>query len=245
MRRLFPDPSESVELAQAYAYPQVEGPWLRANMVSSIDGGATWEGSSRGLSSPSDLRILKLLRGLSDAILMGASTVRREPYSAAPAKEEWQPLRQSAGQLPAPTFAVVSRTLDLDPDAPLFTKARPDARTIVFTAASAPVDRRTALDKVADVIVAGQNKVDLGRAVDELAARGHTRLHSEGGPHLLAELAGSGRLDELCLTVSPVLTAGAAQRIVTGDAFPQPITMDLAHVLEEDGHLFLRYVREA
>lgn len=243
MRRLHPEPSESVELAEAYAYPPEPRPWLRANMVSSADGAATVGGTARGLSSPADRRVLQLLRGLADVILVGASTVRRERYGAAPDKEEWQPRRRAAGQASAPAFAVVSRSLDLDPESSLFAGNQPDARTVVLTAASAPAERRRALAKVADVVVAGEREVDIARAVSELTARGHTRLLTEGGPHLLAEIVGAGRLDELCLTLSPLLTAGGAQRILTGDAFAQPAHMELAHLLEEDGHLFLRYLR--
>ncbi len=243
MRPLHPDQSDTVELAASYAYPEGSRPWLRANMVASADGAATLGGTARGLSSPADRRLLQLLRGLADVILVGAGTVRHERYGAAPAKDDWQPLRRAAGQAPAPTVAVVSRSLDLDPEASLFTEVQPGARTAVLTAASAPTERRRALDKVADVIVAGDEEVDLARAVDELMGRGHTRLLTEGGPHLLAEIVGCGLLDELCLTLSPLLTAGGAQRILTGDAFPEPARMGLAHVLEEDGHLFLRYVR--
>lgn len=242
MRRLFPDHAEAVELAAAYAYPNDRRPWLRANMVAAADGAATIGGTSRGLSSPADRRLLGVLRGLADVVLVGASTVRRERYGAVPAREEWQPLRRAAGQTPAPALAVVSRSLDLDPESALFAGARADARTIILTPESAPADRLRVLGKVADVIVAGEREVALEEAIDELARRGHRRMLTEGGPNLLAEIVGSGRLDELCLTLSPVLTAGGAQRIVTGDAFPEPARMQLAHALEEDGHLFLRYL---
>lgn len=244
MRRLHPDPTEQIDPAEAYAYPADAGPWLRANMVTSVDGAATVEGTARGLSSPADRRLLQLLRGLADVVLVGASTVRRERYGAASPRDEWQPLRRAAGQVTAaPAIAVVSRSLDLDPDTPLFTQTQPGAGTIVFTTDSAPAERRRLLEKAADVIVAGEHEVDLGQAVDELVSRGHTRLLTEGGPHLLAEVIHSARLDELCLTLSPLVTAGGAQRIVSGDAFPQPARLRLAHILEEDHHLFLRYVR--
>lgn len=245
MRRLHSDHAEAVEPAAAYAYPNERRPWLRANMVAGADGAATIGGTSRGLSSPADRALLQLLRGLADVVIVGASTVRRERYGAAPAREEWQARRRAAGQTPAPAIAVVSRSLDLDPDSALFTAARADARTIVLTAGSAPADRLRALGEVADVIVAGEHEVALEDAVDELVRRGHRRMLTEGGPNLLASIVGAGRLDELCLTLSPLLTAGSAQRILTGDAFPQPVRMDLAHVLEEDGHLFLRYLVDA
>lgn len=241
MPRQSPDNAEA-HPTEAYAYPP--GPWLRANMVSSADGAATVDGRAKGLSSEPDRRLLQLLRGLADVILVGAGTVRRERYGAAPAKEEWQPLRRAAGQTTAaPALAVLSRTLDLDPESALFAAAQPGARTIVLTTASAPTDRRRSLDKVAEVIVAGEQAVDLNRAVAELTGRGHSRLLTEGGPHVLAEIVAAGLLDELCLTLSPLLTAGDAQRILNGASLPDSTHLELAHILEEDSNLFLRYVR--
>ena len=95
----------------------------------------------------------------------------------------------------------------------------------------------------ADVIVAGQDTVDLAAAVDALAERGHRRMLAEGGPHLLAQLAGAGLLDELCLTIGPLMAGPGAPRIVAGvPATPLPLT--LAHVLEDDGFLLCRYIRK-
>ena len=104
---------------------------------------------------------------------------------------------------------MVSRKLDLDFAAPLFTAAPPDARTIVITCTGAPDDQRAAAAQVADVIVAGETAVDLKEAVAALRDRGLGRVLCEGGPHLLGQLAAEGLLDELCLTVTPVLAGPA------------------------------------
>jgi riboflavin biosynthesis pyrimidine reductase len=97
------------------------------------------------------------------------------------------------------------------------------------------------------VIVAGEASVDLKAAVDALAERGHQRILTEGGPHLLAQLAGAGLLDELCLTFSPVLAGPGADRIVTG-GLPMPgggtRRFTLAHALADEGSLICRYVRQ-
>jgi riboflavin biosynthesis pyrimidine reductase len=113
--------------------------------------------------------------------------------------------------------------------------------------ARAPADRRAELARRADVIVAGDETVDLRAAADALAERGHRRLLAEGGPHLLAQLLEAGLLDELCLTIGPLMAGPGAPRIVTGSpgtgpAAPLPLT--LAHVLEDDGFLFCRYTRK-
>lgn len=232
---------DDAELARLYAYPPAR-PWLRANMVASVDGAAAVDGLSGGLSSPGDRRLFWTLRGLADVILVGAGTTRAEGYRPTRDKNDaWVPLGLRSGRPAAPPIAVVSRSLDVDPGAPFIADAPADARTIVITCASAPAPARSALSAVADVIVAGEHLVDLPAAVDELAARGLGRMLCEGGPHLLGQLASAGLLDELCLTVSPVLAGPGSPGILSGAPFASARRLSLASVLEEDGALFCRY----
>jgi riboflavin biosynthesis pyrimidine reductase len=243
MRRLLPSAGtdEDVDLLAAYAYPAsvASRPWMRANMVASADGASSLDGLSGGLGSAGDRRIFSLLRGLADAILVGASTVRVEGYRGAQAKPHLAAVREEAGQPEVPAIAVVSRSLDLDFASPLFTE--PLVPTVVFTTDDSPADRRALAASVADVVVAGEQDVDLGVAVDALAQRGYTRLLSEGGPALLAHLVEVDRLDELCLTVSPMFVSGLAKRIIDGSDSVVPHHLQIGHLLEEDGFLFLRY----
>ncbi|NUK27099.1 pyrimidine reductase family protein [Streptomyces lunaelactis] len=252
MRRLFPvtDPTAAEdrewsldELADAYGYPDGGGPWLRANMVSSLDGAAQHEGRSQPISSDTDMRIFGTLRGLADVVLVGAETVRLEGYRPARAREVFAGRRAAAGQGPAPAIAVVSASLELDFALPLF--AGPLVPTLVLTGAAAPADRiRTAEKAGAEVIIAGDGPgVDPARAVRALAERGLVRLLTEGGPRLLGQFVAAGVLDEMCLTVSPTLTAGDAQRIAGGPALAVPERFALASLLEEAGFLFTRYRR--
>jgi len=229
------------DLAALYAYPP--GPWLRANMVASADGAAHLDGETRGLSSEADRHLFALLRTLADVIVVGAATVRAERYAPVRQHELWPDLR--SGRTPTPPIAVVSARLDLDPSSRLIASAPPSARTIVITTAQAPADRRAALEGPAEVIVAGQEAVDLKAAIAALAERGHRRMLAEGGPHLLAQIAAAGLLDELCLTIGPLLAGPGPDRILAGamSAVPaQPLT--LAHVLEDNGFLFCRYTRK-
>lgn len=85
--------------------------------------------------------------------------------------------------------------------------------------------------------------MDPARAVRELADRGHRRLLTEGGPRLLGQFVAAGVLDEMCLTLAPMLTAGDAQRIAGGPSVAVPERFALASVLEEAGFLFSRYRR--
>jgi 5-amino-6-(5-phosphoribosylamino)uracil reductase len=260
MRRLFPVTDETApnppdggewslaELAAAYAYPEPTAgglpvPWLRANMVSTLDGAAQHDGRSQPISSATDMRIFGTLRQLADVVIVGAETVRQEGYRPARARAEFAEARRAAGQGPAPAIAVVSASLDLDFTLPLF--ASPPVPTLVLTGAAAPPDRVAAAEKAgAEVVVAGDGVgVQPDRLVRALGELGHTRLLTEGGPRLLGQLVAAGVLDELCLAVSPTLTAGDAQRIAGGPSVAVPQRFVLSSVLEEEGFLFTRYRR--
>jgi riboflavin biosynthesis pyrimidine reductase len=242
MRRLSPDPHPA-DLPAAYAYPDGSGgPWVRANMVASADGAATWEGRSGGLGNEADRRLFLLLRGLADAVVVGAGTVRAEGYGPARPDPAWEGLRE--GRPATPALAIVSRSLDLDFEAPVFTEAGPGAATLVLTTETADPDRLAAAREHAEVITAGRDGVDWRAAFARLAELGHRRLLCEGGPLVLAQVAAAGMLDELCLTVSPVLASGSAPRVLNGPSLPLAAPLRLAHVLEDDeGFLFLRYER--
>ncbi|KUO20762.1 pyrimidine reductase family protein [Streptomyces dysideae] len=239
------------ELAVAYAYPDLGSEpetggrraWVRANMVSTLDGAAQHDGRSQPISCAADMRIFGTLRGLADVVLVGAETVRQEGYRPARARAEFAAARAAAGQGPAPTIAVVSAGLDLDYTLPLFTS--PLVPTLILTGAAAAPDRIAAAEKAgARVVTAGDGVgVDPARAVRALADLGHTRVLTEGGPRLLGQLVAAGVLDELCLTVSPMLTAGDAQRIAGGPSVAVPRRFALVSLLEEDGFLFSRYRR--
>ncbi|MER6242441.1 pyrimidine reductase family protein [Streptomyces griseorubiginosus] len=239
------------ELAAAYAYPALgpgAGPgapevWLRANMVSTLDGAAQHDGRSQPISTATDMRIFGTLRALADVVVVGAETVRQEGYRPARARAEFAALREAAGQGPAPAIAVISASLDLDFSLPLYTS--PLVPTLVLTGAAAAPDRIAAAEKAgARVVIAGDGVgVEPARAVRALAGLGHTRLLTEGGPRLLGQLVAAGVLDELCLTLSPMLTAGDAQRIAGGPSVAVPARFALASLLEEDGFLYSRYRR--
>ncbi|CAL9605403.1 hypothetical protein SUDANB108_05541 [Streptomyces sp. enrichment culture] len=266
MRRLFPVTDETAapapdgssgegagrewslaELAAAYAYPEPgpagPAPYLRANMVSTLDGAAQHDGRSQPISSAADMRIFGTLRALADVVVVGAETVRREGYRPARARAEFAALREAAGQAPAPAIAVVTASLDLDFSLPLFTS--PLVPTLILTGAAAAPGRVAAAEQAgARVVTAGDGMgVDPARAVAALAGLGHTRLLTEGGPRLLGQMVAAGVLDELCLTVSPMLTAGDAQRIAGGPAVAVPQRFSLLSMLEQDGFLFTRYGR--
>jgi riboflavin biosynthesis pyrimidine reductase len=240
VRTIFPSAGDELDLpalAEAYAYPRER--WLRANFVASVDGAAHVDGRSGGLSSPDDMRLFGLLRVLADVVLVGAGTARVEGYKPARRRPSLASLRE--GRPETATIAVVTQTLGLNLASPLFTEAPPDARTIVITCAASDDDLRAQAGKVADVIVAGDDSVDLGQARRELEDRGLGRVLCEGGPHLFTDLAAPGLLDELCLSLSPKLAGPGAGRITAGSPLDtRPLTLRQV-IAGDDGFLFFRY----
>lgn len=242
-------PPASIDVAEwaaAYAYPTDPpgGRWLRANMVSTADGAAVApDGLTRAISSDTDRDLLALLRALSDVVLVGASTAVKENYGPERIRPEYAHLRAAAGQGPVPVLAVVSNHLDIDLDATLFSAAK--VPTILLTTAQAPPDRlREARNRAPaiDVAIVGESAVDPAQALAALTERGHRRMLCEGGPRWLSALAEAGVLDELCLTVSPVLLGGDAFRVLRDAALGEGLALDLGHVCSDGANLFLRYL---
>nr|WP_326853530.1 dihydrofolate reductase family protein [Actinocrinis sp.] len=243
VRQLIPRPNRDIEpdLAVVYAYPGHARRWVRANMVASVDGAAQADGKSGGLSGEADKKVFRALRGLADVILVGAATVRTEGYhQPAVPRDQYAAARAAAGQAPAAAIAVVSASLDLAFDAPLY--QAPAVPTITITVADAPPDRLAAARDAGEVVIAGTGRADLAAAVDQLAETGRGHILCEGGPNLLSAVAQAGRLDEICLTLSPQLLSGHAKRVVDGPLLDPPLPLTLHTVLTEDGFLFTRHL---
>ncbi len=240
VRALVADPAELDDdaLARYYAWPQQ--PWVRANMVTSLDGAVSLDGRSGPLSFAADRRVFHLLRAQCDALLVGAGTTRVEGYGPVVVSAQHRHRRPSDAAAPDPVLCVVSASLDLDPASRMFTEA--PQRPVVLAPERAPADRRAALSEVAEVLTVGEDRVDVAAAVTALHRRGLARILCEGGPTLLGELVAADLLDDLCLTVSPTMAGAGAGRIVTGPPTP-PRGMVLTHALVAGDGLLLRYHR--
>jgi riboflavin biosynthesis pyrimidine reductase len=226
---------DDTALAAHYAYPEgLTAPYVRVNFVTSADGAVSVEGRSGGLASAADRRVFGILRRLADVVLAGAGTVRAENYGGA--------RRPSLGRDTPPPIAVVTGSADLDPVSRLFTDTT--VPPIILTLDTAPAQRRDALVAAGgDVVVLDRLTPDLVLA--ELARRGLHRVLCEGGPALFGSLVAADAVDELCLTVSPLLAGGTAGRIASGPPGGRPRAMELVGVLHEAGTLLLRYRRAA
>jgi riboflavin biosynthesis pyrimidine reductase len=207
---------------------------IRVNFVTSLDGAVAVDGLSAGLSSEADKRVFRLLRRECEALLVGAGTFRAENYGPLTLDEERRAWRVSHGLTRYPRMVLVSKSLKLDPRHPALAEA--PVRPLILTTGDADPG---ALSTVADVVRCN----DLREGVRHLAELGLQHILCEGGPRLFGALSQEDLVDELCLTVSPLLAGPGAGRIVAGQPHPT-LDMKLTQVeTAEDGTLLLRYLR--
>lgn len=232
MQSVWPPSPGEPDLESIYAYPEdLARPWVQVNFVSSADGAVEIDATSAGLSHAADREVFLLGRDLCDVVLVGAGTARAENYRGVRTGAKHVERRRRLGLQDVPPIAVLTKTADLDPASRLFTDTH--VPPIIITTATADT---TGLD--AEVIRVG----DLSEALEKLADRGLCRIDCEGGPGLFADLIAEDLVDQLCLTVAPLLTGGGAGRIAAGPPSP-PRRMELASILTDEGYTFLRYRR--
>jgi riboflavin-specific deaminase-like protein len=241
MRRLLPEPAPVVNEVAAYAPPvksDGDRPFVRCNMISSLDGAVALNGRSGQLGGPADRRVFQLLRSVTDIVLVGAGTVRAERYGPARLDEQMRDLRRERAQTPVPPIAVVTRSAQLDWTSPFFTEA--EARPIVFVTRECDLATRRRGEEVADFVQAGDVRVDPRLVLRHLHQAGYRSVLLEGGPALNGDVLAAGLLDEVCLTLSPRLVGGTGPRVLAGADFSGPLHLRTVHLLEEDGFLFYR-----
>lgn len=243
INQLLPQPGADLsdeELLDLYAYPE-RRPWLRFNFIASLDGSATHHGVSAPLGNDGDRRLFALIRRLCDVILVGAGTVRAEGYAGplvSSADSRW---REANGLSAHPALALISGRLDLDPHSELF--SRSPVRPLIFTSAAAEPGRSQELAGVADIVICGEDSVDSRGCVQWLHGRGLGRILCEGGPSVFGRYIADDGVDELCLSLSPLLSGGAGQQISSGSDSPGLRRLELASLLESDSALYGRWVR--
>jgi riboflavin biosynthesis pyrimidine reductase len=217
-------------------------PRILLNMVSTLDGRATLGGRSGTLSGAADRALFHALRAPVDGVLVGAGTLRTERYGRIITEPSVRALRAQRGRAEEPLACIVSGRLAIDDGLPLLRE--PAARVVILTASAASLPPSQA---TVEYIRAGAGKLDLPGAVGELAERFAIQtLLCEGGPHLARQLLAEGLLDELFLSLSPLLAGGEpaggeALRILAGTELEAPVELELLDVLRSDSYLFLRY----
>ncbi len=215
-------------------------PHLALNMVTSLDGRAAIAHRSGGLSGPADRALFHGLRAITDAVLVGAGTARSERYGRIIRDPEVRRARERAGRTPEPLACVVSSRLALDADLPLLSE--PESRVVIVTASTDSLPPVAA--SVEYVRAPGADgRLDLGTALRDLRARAHVReVLCEGGPSLNAQLLAGGLVDELFLSLAPVVAGGEdVLSIVAPSGALAPTRLELASLFSADSQLFLRY----
>jgi riboflavin biosynthesis pyrimidine reductase len=222
-------------------------PHVLLNMVSTADGRATLGGRSGAISGPADRALFHGLRLAVDAVMAGAATMRMERYGRIVPDSSRRALRVERGLSEEPLACIVSGRLALDAELPLL--ADPAARVVILTPSAASLPENAA--EVHYIRAERDGLLDLPAALAELRERfGVRTLLCEGGPHLNAQLLEAGLVDELFLSLAPVLAGGdldknpahpEALRILAGHELSPPVDLELLSVLEQDWSLFLRY----
>ncbi len=215
--------------------PHPHRPWVTLGMISSLDGAVAVDGGSSALGGPPDLAAFRALRAVCDVVLVGAGTVRAEGYHRMGLPEDLVGWRRQRGLADLPRLVIVSRSLDLTLPESLLSTA-----PLIVTSATAPLDRRRRLPREVELIVAGDDTVDLSVALERLRERGVERITLEGGPSLNGQLAAGGLIDEMCVTIAPSLVGGESPRMVVGP--PARRGLVPTRVIHCQGFLLLRYL---
>ncbi len=208
-----------VPLPELYVVPRE--PWLRVNMVSTVDGAATGDsGTSRSINNEVDQVVFRLLREQADVLVVGAGTLRDEGYAPNP--------------LP---IVAVTRSGEVPPTL----RDCAPGKVLIATCAHAPrlAEAREILGDE-QVLVLGSHRVDLAALREQLVERGYTRILSEGGPHLLRDLLDQGCADEIDSTIVPRAIGGLHPRILDGP--PIDVPLRLHTLVEDEGTLLARWL---
>lgn len=221
--------------------PLDDRPWVLSNMVCGLDGSTALDGRVRELSSRTDRELFIDLRSVADVILVGAETARREHYGPPKLPDARRAMRESDGRPPVPRLAIVSRSLSLEGAERALQPGDGGERPIIVTCEASPEESRAQLAEQADVLLAGTDRVEPALALAALRRGGADVVLCEGGPSLLGDLLGAQLVDELCLTLAPVV-GGDPLPVAVLPATAAVSRARLAHVLEADSDLFLRYV---
>jgi riboflavin biosynthesis pyrimidine reductase len=224
------------EVADAYPWPG-SGPWVRAMMVTTLDGAAAGpDGVSGSISSEADRAVFAATRRFADVVLIGSGTLRAEEYGPMQAKETDALRRSEVGQQPAPALAVVSGSLNLPWHLPMWTEST--HRPLVLTKAAADPERLDVAKRHANVVIL--DVVTPRAIVDVLVDRGLRRIVCEGGPSLLRDFNAADAIDEADITISPTFAGTVPSPTTVG--LPDVVRHRLVHVFHGDGFLMARYL---
>jgi riboflavin biosynthesis pyrimidine reductase len=210
-------------------------PRLSLNFAVTADGSASLaDGKSGGIGGSGDLEVFRALRDRVDAVMAGTATIATEGYRRICPVPGRRQQREQRGLAADPLAVTLSRSGVLPLDAPIFND--PDQSTIAFVPSG-----------ISGSITGGVEYVELepvtpGAALGHLAGIGVASVLCEGGPRLMSALAAEDLIDDVFLTVSPML-AGGGQGLTSGAPLETPTPLALRHIAEHDGAMLIRWAR--
>lgn len=251
MKQILPAWIDDVDPLDVYsAEPRpapADRPWVMVNMITSVDGATAINGLSGDLGGPADSAVFRAVRACCDWILVASGTAGAERYRSPSPDDAVVERRLGAGRSPSPRLAIVTASGALDPAIPALADTTAndgcgdDRRTLVIAGQEA--DPARVADLNAEVVRLPMPVPQPGAVLAELHKRAAAVVLCEGGPTWNGQLAEAGLVDELCLSISPVLAGGTSSRIVADGARAVPTRMRLRRLLAEDDLLFARYTR--
>ncbi|MCQ3808315.1 MAG: dihydrofolate reductase family protein [Acidimicrobiaceae bacterium] len=228
----------------------LDRPWVMVNMIASVDGASAINGASGGLGGPADRAVFRAVRASCDWILVASGTASAEGYRTPNPDEAVVQRHLAAGRSATPRLAIVTASGAVDPTIPALADATTDdtdhdtdddRRTLVITGEAADGARLAGLN--AEIVRLAMPAPRPDAVLGELHRRGAAVVLCEGGPTWNGRMTEAGLVDELCLSISPILAGGTSSRIVAGAAQAVPARMRLRRLLTEGDLLFARYTR--
>lgn len=240
--RLFPDPGpvDSAELLHDLglaARAPAERPFVISNFAATLDGRIALDGRSGAIGDDGDHEVFRRLRTQADALLVGTGTIEQEQYGRPIRRADLRAVREALGLNPVPPLVTITRSGRLPLEIPLFQD--PEAHVIVYT--SAAIEPPQAAARV-DLQRIDDGPLLTGALRHLRSAYGVRSVLCEGGPLLLSGLLHEGLVDELFLTVAPLLAGGGPEPPMTsGASLKVPAQLELRWALERNGSLYLRH----
>ncbi len=218
-------------------------PWVMVNMISSADGAIAVDGTSEALGNPADQAVFSAVRACADWIAVAAGTARIERYGLPRPGSGARRARRAAGRDEPPRLAVASSSLSLSLDLPMFADRRPgEARPLLLTGCNTVPKAVSRLETVAEVVRLPSARPTPAEILAVLTQRGAEVVLCEGGPSFNGQFADAEVIDELCLSIAPLIAGGPSPRAFRGSQRTAPLPMELTHLLESDDTLFARYL---
>jgi len=221
-----------------------ELPEVSLCLAASLDGKiASKPDGAPDFTSRFDRAKLFRLRAESDALLIGANTVRQELLPPLVRNKKLAEARAAAGTPPHPAAAIVTASLNLPWHSPYFRKRK----QTIYIVSPPPSDRqRQAMTEAGVRWIDAGEEMDLRRALLALRRHGCRRILAEGGGRLTRSLLAADLAQRLFLTMAPLVIGGdGTPTLAVGPRLDPPAWFELASCERVGDELHLEYWRKA